>query len=197
MSGAAGPRISCAEPTMRGDILPGMQHFSTGREAKEYLINRIVAQARHDSVPLTDVERKMLYFSETAWTLPDIMDVNAEFEKSYDNDEYEEKIAGLVSRIRKSNEDRDTWEEAVDRLREEDHYLLVMIDSCHRHSSARPRGDILRLIFTALVVVVVFLGLMFVLDAFVTNPLLLRAFSLLTFVSLIAIATYVCWRSLR
>jgi len=59
-----------------------MDPFSSPREAKEFLIARILAQAEHDGVALSDVERKMLYFSETGWTLPDIAAVNDEFDRS-------------------------------------------------------------------------------------------------------------------
>ena len=38
----------------------------------------------------------MLYFSETDWTLPDIMQVNDEFDRDYDQDEYEKKITHLI-----------------------------------------------------------------------------------------------------
>jgi hypothetical protein len=50
--------------------------FSSGREAKEYLIAQIVLEAERDGMPLSETERKMLYFTETAWTLPDIWEVN-------------------------------------------------------------------------------------------------------------------------
>ena len=56
-----------------------MEQFVTAREAREYLIERVLRQAGQDGVSLTDVERKMLYFSESGWTLPDMMAVNAEF----------------------------------------------------------------------------------------------------------------------
>jgi hypothetical protein len=45
-----------------------VQTFSSAREAKEFLVERIVSQAQHDAVALSDIERKMLYFSETGWT---------------------------------------------------------------------------------------------------------------------------------
>jgi hypothetical protein len=53
-----------------------INHFSTAREAKEFLVSEIVAEAQRKNVPLSEIERKMLYFSETGWTLPDIMEVN-------------------------------------------------------------------------------------------------------------------------
>ncbi len=37
--------------------------FSSSRAAKEYLIERIVAQAKQDGIELDEIERKMLYFT--------------------------------------------------------------------------------------------------------------------------------------
>jgi hypothetical protein len=50
-----------------------MNAFHSGRQAKEFLISEIIAEAQRENVALSDVERKMLYFTETGWTLPDIM----------------------------------------------------------------------------------------------------------------------------
>ena len=107
--------------------------FNTEREAKEYLIARVTAEAKQQGIELSEIERKMLYFTETGWTLPDIMDVNAEFERGYDNDEYESKIAGIIRQIEKMNADvggdhQSLWDDAVVKLSEGDHYLLVLID---------------------------------------------------------------------
>ncbi len=44
--------------------------FSNVRAAKVYLAGKITEQAEREGAPLTEVERKMLYFSETDWTLP-------------------------------------------------------------------------------------------------------------------------------
>lgn len=75
-----------------------MNRFSDAREAKEFLVSRIAEEAQQEAVPLSEVERKMLYFSETAWTLPDIMDVSDEFDRTYDQGEYEKKIADRQER---------------------------------------------------------------------------------------------------
>ena len=72
-----------------------MKAFHTGREAKEFLISKIVEEGQRENVPLSEVERKMLYFTESGWTLPDIMPVNEDFDREYDQDEYEHKIAKL------------------------------------------------------------------------------------------------------
>jgi hypothetical protein len=132
-----------------------MKAFHGGREAKEFLISEIVAEAERESAPLSEVERKMLYFTESGWTLPDIMKVNEDFDREYDEDEYELKIAKLVAkadkRIRKgSREDYDRWWAAIRFLQREDHYISVMIGL----AGLRPRGDQLRLFATALGAVV-------------------------------------------
>jgi hypothetical protein len=111
--------------------------FATGRDAKEFLVGGIVAEAERLSVPLSEIEKKMLYFSEIAWTLPDIWEVNAAFDRDYDQAEYEQKIAKLIRSLRAEARKRNTrelaaWEEAVHVLRQEDHYLLVMIDVADR-----------------------------------------------------------------
>jgi hypothetical protein len=110
-----------------------MHRFSNAREAKEFLISRIVAEAQRENVSLSEIERKMLYFSETAWTLPDIMEVNDEFDREYDQAEYEKKISRLIrnetKRLRKENpEDFASWASAARKLKKEDHYISVMID---------------------------------------------------------------------
>ncbi len=133
-----------------------MPAFKTEREAKEYLVGRIVAQARREGVSLTEVERKMLYFAEAGWTLPNMSDVNEEFERDYDNHEFEQKIAGLVRRIEEANKasgwlEQEAWDDAVIKLSEGDHYLLVLLDPSFSTSgkTVRPPHDILKLWLTA------------------------------------------------
>jgi len=128
-----------------------MKTFHSGREAKEFLISELVAEAQRENVPLSEVERKMLYFTESGWTLPDIMKVSEDFDREYDQAKYEQKIAKLVTkadrRIRKgSGDDYDRWRAAIRFLQREDHYISVMI----RLAGLRPRGDQLRLFVAGL-----------------------------------------------
>jgi hypothetical protein len=174
-----------------------MQRFASARDAKEYLINRIVAQSSQDGVSLTDIERKMLYFSETHWTLPDMMQVNSEFDQNYENDQYERKIAGLVRRIREAGEDRKSWDEAVRRLRSEDHYLLVLIDGDSQLPASRPPGDILRLILTGCAISAVLLLVMFVVGPHVSDKQVSKALFTSVFIVLIAGAMYLNRRTSR
>lgn len=63
---------------------------------------------------MSEVERKMLYFTESGWTLPDVMKVSEAFDREYDRDDCEQKIARLVAKadknIRKGpHEHYDRW----------------------------------------------------------------------------------------
>ena len=78
--------------------------------AKQFFISRVVEQAESDGLALSDIEKKMLHFTEAHPTLPDIYEVNAQFERTYDSDEYEAKIAGLLRKAK----DRDTARSAVE-----------------------------------------------------------------------------------
>lgn len=114
-----------------------MPAFRSTREAKEYLAGRILAEARRQGNPLTDLERKMLYFSETGWTLPDMAEASAEFDRTCDQDAYEQKIAALARSLLargQSQYDIEAWNHAIEKLTEEDHYLLVLIGAGKRSS---------------------------------------------------------------
>jgi hypothetical protein len=91
----------------------------------------------------------MLYFTEVHPSLPDIYEVNAEFERDYDNDEYEAKIAGLLKnardRDRRSSASREQdWKDALDALKHEDHYILVMVSQAFGFGSASAGGHRVR-----------------------------------------------------
>jgi hypothetical protein len=110
-----------------------MPRFATTRDAKEFLVSRIVTEAQCEGVPLSETERKMLYFSETAYTLPDIAEVSDAFDRECDQASYEEKIGNLVRSLcahsRETNrEEFKAWKEAVRKIGHEDHYLLVLIN---------------------------------------------------------------------
>jgi hypothetical protein len=110
------------------------------QRAKEFLISQVVEEAQRENVSLSEVERKMLYFTETEETLPDIYEVNAQFDREYDGARYEKKIAGLLRNAFRRNgkesvEGERQWKHAVADLRKEDHYLLVMVDQSQQPPS--------------------------------------------------------------
>jgi len=126
--------------------------FASSMEAKEFLVSRIVEEASRQQVRLSELERKMLYFSEAFPTLPDMVEVNEKFEAEYDGEKYEEKIKMLSKTAfhrdqKESPEMVPLWREAVKALNKEDHYILVMLDL------PRPPADFAKLVVTGLAVV--------------------------------------------
>jgi len=135
-----------------------MSQFHSAREAKEFLVSQIVDEARRENIVLSEPERKMLYFSESGWPLPDMSAVADEFDGTYDYRDYEKKIAALFRRAakharRKSTQDYDVLWQAIRRLQREDHYLNVLI----KQARVRPRGDLLKLWSTGSGIVLIFL----------------------------------------
>jgi hypothetical protein len=102
---------------------------STG--AKQFLISRVIAEAELEQVSLSDIEKQMLAFTETD-PFPGMYEINSEFERSYNADEYEAKIALLLKNARqhdreKSPDHEKQWHDALLAMHNEDHYVLVMV----------------------------------------------------------------------
>ena len=101
------------------------------REAKDFLVAQTAEQATLEGVPLSGLERRMMYFTECEEMPEDPIKLNDEFEAEYDSDEYERKISKLIqhayTRIKKENpEAACQWSEAIRELGKGDHYLLVL-----------------------------------------------------------------------
>lgn len=104
------------------------------RQAKDFLVNQTAQQAAIDGVPLSELEKRMMYFSESDPTCEDPIALNDEFEAQYSSEEYEPKISGLLKRAHRrirneSPETRRKWDNAVRTLRKGDHYIVVMLGS--------------------------------------------------------------------
>jgi len=157
-----------------------VNQFRTVKQAKDYLAGRIADEAAREGISLSETERKILYFSETDWTLPDMAQVSAEFDRDYDQNEYEQKIGGLVRAITLRDHSQDqvateAWNEAVVKLSEGDNYLSVLVripeasvGGLHgflpawNTSQVRPPRDRLKLWVTAFVIVFGIFGLMII-----------------------------------
>ena len=112
-------------------------------EAKDFLVQETAKQAALEGVPFSDLEKRMMYFTETDECPEDPIALNEEFEAKYDTNEYEEKISKLLKHAYKrvskeSDATRKTWDAAVKRLRRGDHYILVMCDVLPGISPAGP-----------------------------------------------------------
>jgi hypothetical protein len=109
------------------------------KQAKDFLVQQAAEQAVLENLPLSDLEKKMMYFTESdpsSCNKP--LELNEEFEAQYDTDEYEAKISGFLQRARgrlRDSEAKGSWDVAVSELREGDHYLLVLLDETP-HASA-------------------------------------------------------------
>lgn len=103
------------------------------REAKDFLVQQTAEQAQIDGVALSELEKRMMYFTESGYVPEDPIALNEEFEAEYDKQEYEQKLAKLLEHAYKrvseeSSAKRKIWDGAIDTLRAGDHYLLVLWD---------------------------------------------------------------------
>jgi hypothetical protein len=136
------------------------------REAKDFLVRETAEQARIEGVPLSELEKRMMYFVENEEMSEDPIALNEEFESEYDTDEYEAKIHRLLhrayARVKKENPaTARQWKEAIGELSKGDHYLPVLWGEgilAANYPIERPPYDFARLIGTALLVVSIVAG---------------------------------------
>lgn len=103
------------------------------RQAKDFLVQQTAEQAVLDNVPFSDLEKRMMYFTESdPASCANPLELNDEFEKQYETDEYEAKVSQLLQHVckRLKHEDPEAlrnWNEAISTLRKGDHYILVLL----------------------------------------------------------------------
>ena len=141
-----------------------MNCFNSIREAKDFLVSSIVEEAQREGVPLSELERKMLYFSEAEMSQTE-GDLCAEFDQDVDQDSYEQKIANLIKKIDRryrtgNHQEYGRWRSATQMLLQEDHYLGLMV----AQAKLRPPWDFLKLVGTAILVVGAFTGGVFLIE---------------------------------
>jgi hypothetical protein len=112
-------------------------------EAKDFLVQQTAQQAQREGVSLSELEKRMMYFTESEDAVEDPIALNNEFEAQYDTAEYESKIAGLLgrgyNRVKgEGSQAIQSWDEAIRALKKGDHYILVMW--AERRVAARPWG---------------------------------------------------------
>jgi hypothetical protein len=155
------------------------------REAKDFLVQETAKQASVEGVPLSELEKRMMYFTESGYVPEDPIALNEEFEAQHDTDEYEAKIAELLhhayERSRKENDEtRSRFDAAIKSLRRGDHYLLVMWDMGSGVSPLHLGPGFPRVYLMVLVVVALALGVFFAMRWVVhhfrpPNPRILQA----------------------
>ena len=83
-----------------GDAMKRRPSFSE-RDAIEFIVAEISDEASRAGRPLSETERKMLFFCESAPNAREFIDVAAAFHRECDEDEYERRIAGLIRTARR------------------------------------------------------------------------------------------------
>lgn len=102
------------------------------KEAKDFLADQVAQQAALDRTPLSDLERRMMYFTESdPDSCHDPISLNDEFEEKYDTAEYEAKMSRLLRRAYKRLKAENAvaklqWDKATSTLEKGDHYVLVL-----------------------------------------------------------------------
>jgi hypothetical protein len=103
------------------------------KQAKDFLVQQASEQAALENVSLSDLEKRMMYFTESdPPSCENPFDLNAEFEAQYDTEEYELKVSRLLHQAcrrleQEGPEKLPNWKEAIQTLREGDHYILVLL----------------------------------------------------------------------
>jgi hypothetical protein len=85
--------------------------------AKQFLISKVIEEAGIEGVALSDVEKKMLQFTEVNSPPPDVYEVNEQFEREYDSDQYEAKIAAPLKNARERDAKNSALAEPHGRMR--------------------------------------------------------------------------------
>jgi hypothetical protein len=112
--------------------------FSSQMDAKKFLASKIVSEANLQGLPLSDGEQKLLLFSEQDPESP--TDIPDELLEGIDH-EYEKKIAGLLkavyARDRVNPQELERYQDAMQKLKGSDHYILVMAEPAlsERHAA--------------------------------------------------------------
>jgi hypothetical protein len=114
------------------------------QQAKDFLVQQTEEQAQLEGVPLAELEKRMMYFTEGPDAIENPITLNEEFEEQFNTSEYEMKIAKLLrhayKRIKQADEAKASkWEESVKKLKQGDHYLIVLLEMVP--ASNHPKRD--------------------------------------------------------
>src|SRR5215469_8735899 len=115
------------------------------KQAKQFLVQQTAEQAALENVQLTDLERRMMYFTENdSASCENPIELNQEFEAQYDTGEYELKISRLLRHAYERLKEEDAgnlrnWNQAIRTLRKGDHYILLLWDLKPKSAELGPR----------------------------------------------------------
>ena len=107
-----------------------MNWFSTAKDAKEFFVGRLLAQAVMESVPLREDEESMLWFSaEDEATDAELVE---RFHRSQASSDFEARMTSLLRNARERDlasepDAEEMWKDGYEVLRRGDHYLVVLL----------------------------------------------------------------------
>lgn len=131
--------------------------------ALEFIALRVEHQSILKGAPLSDIEKKMLRWSEIEPGAVNDPAVSEQFESDYDSCEYEAKITSLLSAAYRSDEgnpkNRQQWREAREALDSHDFYLLVMLENARTEKPVGKRYWTFMLVGFLVVAALLFLEL--------------------------------------
>ena len=135
----------------------------TPEHAKQFLVTKVVQEASRSGISLSQAERAMLQFSEEHARLPE--SIIQQFETETTDADFEEKIVSLLKNALKYERGSiSEYREARQALRQEDHYLGVMVEQAFGGEEAggsdlrlRSPKDVLLLFASGVAVVAFFL----------------------------------------
>lgn len=104
------------------------------RQAKDFLRQQASEQAAVEGVPLPDLEKRMMYFTESDSSCENPAALNEEFEAECDTEEYEIRLSELLhhacERLKKGDPEKVwNWDQSIQTLCKGDHYILALCDS--------------------------------------------------------------------
>ncbi len=108
--------------------------FETQTDAKRFIVDRVLEQAKIDGVNLSDVERYNLSWSESDPDFKVDYELAEALKDEISSDEYEAKVAGLIRNaferdIAADLNTKSLYREAYDKMNKGDHYILIMMKS--------------------------------------------------------------------
>jgi len=106
--------------------------FATQAEAKQFFVERVLAQARAEQLQLSSAEQGMLSWSESDPSFTPDPALVDQLASEVSDEEYEGEIVGLLERsyrrdLTADTAARDRYREAYSVVTRGDHYLVVMI----------------------------------------------------------------------
>jgi hypothetical protein len=128
------------------------------KSSKDFLVEQTAEQADLEKVPLSDLEKRMMYFVENdPSSCSEPLALNDEFEAQYDTTEYEAKIGRLLrhayKRLKVENPERGrVWDQCIRELSSGDHYLPVLWNV--KLPSEHPNRDFLVMVAIGIAIVV-------------------------------------------